>query len=169
MGINKDAKTIRSQLASSDWTLVLDGIAKIEQHPKRVKLLDVVQREKNPGALNFLFPSYTRVSTSEEGDLILPNWLQEAPFGMFVALWVLSRLVQDGYVSTMTRLQVAGQKLPTLPDNISALTGLEYIDLSNNKITSLPDSICDLPKVKDLNLSHNQGLVLPSGIGKLKD
>ena len=57
----------------------------------------------------------------------------------------------------LTYLYLGDHLLTTLPDSISLLLDLSYLDLRNNNINYLSNEICNLyPHQMDINLEHNQ-------------
>lgn len=52
---------------------------------------------------------------------------------------------------------------------IGQLTHLNKLDLSGNQIKGLPENIGNLTNLKHLNLSHNQIATLPPSLGHLKN
>ena len=62
-------------------------------------------------------------------------------------------------------LDLLGNNLQTLPNNIGDFKLLEELNVSSNSIDILPDSICTLPKLKFLYLSQNKLKMLPMELG----
>jgi len=58
-------------------------------------------------------------------------------------------------------LDLAGQKLVTIPESIGTLSKLEHLNLWNNNLTSLPESIESLIKLKSLYLDWNNFSIIP--------
>ena len=58
-------------------------------------------------------------------------------------------------------LDLAGQKLTTIPESIGLLSHLEHLNLWNNNLTSLPESIEFLSKLKSLYLDWNNFSIIP--------
>ena len=58
-------------------------------------------------------------------------------------------------------LDLAGQKLTTVPESIGTLSKLEHLNLWNNNLISLPESIESLNKLKSLYLDWNNFSDLP--------
>lgn len=57
----------------------------------------------------------------------------------------------------LTYLYLGDHLLTTLPDSISLLLDVSYLDLRNNNLHSLPNEICNLyPHQMDMNLKHNK-------------
>ena len=57
----------------------------------------------------------------------------------------------------LTYLYLGDHLLTTLPDSMSLLLDLSYLDLRNNNINSLSNEICNLyPHQMDINVQHNQ-------------
>jgi Leucine-rich repeat (LRR) protein len=65
------------------------------------------------------------------------------------------------------KICLSGNKLTTLPSEISTLTTLESLDLSNNELATFPSQIGTLKTLSSLDLSDNQLATLPSQIGTL--
>jgi Leucine-rich repeat (LRR) protein len=60
-----------------------------------------------------------------------------------------------------TKLDLSGQEICFLPNDIYSLTKLEILNLSNNKITTLDSKICELKNLKVIDLSDNSLIELP--------
>ncbi len=58
-------------------------------------------------------------------------------------------------------LDLAGQKLTTIPKSIGSLSKLEHLNLWNNKLTTLPETIESLIKLKSLYLDWNNFSIIP--------
>ena len=67
----------------------------------------------------------------------------------------------------LTHLTVAGNRLTTLPREISGLAGLIIFDLSSNVLEELPKEIGDLIGLRELHLRNNKLRTLPYELGKL--
>lgn len=53
--------------------------------------------------------------------------------------------------------------LTRLPEEISQLTGLTYLDASQNALTTLPAALITLASLRGIELSKNQLAQLPDG------
>ena len=68
----------------------------------------------------------------------------------------------------VSKLEVHGNHMTSLPESIGNLQAIEWLDLSQNTLTSLPESIGNLKALKTLKLSHNTLDSLPESIGNLQ-
>ena len=74
------------------------------------------------------------------------------------------------YFSTvLAGLNLANNKLATLPTEIGLLRSLECLYLSNNQLTGLPDSITNLTELDSLDLSSNDFYEVPMQLLNLKE
>ncbi|WJX25681.1 hypothetical protein P8452_14697 [Trifolium repens] len=93
------------------------------------------------------------------------------PINIQRGLYYLSRKVVDDLIPTVRSLRMLSlshyKNFTMLPDSISNLLHLRYLDLSYTNIKSLPDSTCDLYYLQTLNLSCSALTELPVDIGKL--
>jgi internalin A len=64
-------------------------------------------------------------------------------------------------------LDISNNKLMTLPESISQLSQLQWLNLADNQITTLPESISQLSKLQELYLDYNQLTTLPESISEL--
>ncbi|XP_068785634.1 LOW QUALITY PROTEIN: leucine-rich repeat and calponin homology domain-containing protein 4-like [Struthio camelus] len=64
-------------------------------------------------------------------------------------------------------LIASNNKLPLLPDDIGALSGLRQLDVSCNELQSLPASVGQLESLRDLNVRRNQLTALPEELSEL--
>jgi internalin A len=78
-------------------------------------------------------------------------------------LQMIKQAARDG----VTRLDLSGVGLTSLPTVIGQLTNLTDLVLSNNQLTSLPTGIGQLNKLSQLDLSDNCLTSLPAEIGQL--
>ncbi|XP_045102560.1 leucine-rich repeat-containing protein 40-like isoform X3 [Portunus trituberculatus] len=69
----------------------------------------------------------------------------------------------------LTRLYLSSNQLSTLSPEISNLSALQILDLSDNNLTALPSTLGELISLQRLNLSHNQLQELPVGVFALQD
>ncbi|MCU0451124.1 MAG: hypothetical protein MUC97_15010, partial [Bernardetiaceae bacterium] len=69
---------------------------------------------------------------------------------------------------TLTRLDLRGCGLLTLPRHLGNLKKLEWLLLSDNQISELPESLCSLENVTILDFDNNDLKQLPQNIGNLK-
>lgn len=60
-------------------------------------------------------------------------------------------------------IQLSGNLLRRIPDEISELRNLEHLDVSKNQLTELPAPICRLNKLQFLNVSDNKITSLHKG------
>jgi leucine-rich repeat protein SHOC2 len=72
-----------------------------------------------------------------------------------------------GNLSYLKKLNLNFNKLKKLPDTIGNLTNLRNLFLSNNKLKKLPDNIGNLNKLFNLKLNGNQLKKLPDTFGNL--
>ena len=71
------------------------------------------------------------------------------------------------WASSVNNLKLKlGPALTTLPSDVSRLSGLRTLILSNNALTSLPDALGELKQLKVLEAEHNQIATLPMSLGK---
>ena len=73
-----------------------------------------------------------------------------------------------GNLINLYSLDLAHNKLTTLPENICKLKKLEELGLSYNNIEVLPQSIGNLANLVSLYLNHNKLSKIPRSTGKLK-
>jgi len=73
----------------------------------------------------------------------------------------LLQLLKKAVEERVSRLDLSGNQLTSLPESIGQLTDLTYLDLSGNQLTSLPESIGRLTNLTHLDLSGNQLTSLP--------
>ena len=65
------------------------------------------------------------------------------------------------------KLDLANNNLTVIPEDISKLTKLQFLNLNNNNFTVIPESICNLSQLQILNLENNNLTVIPESIGNL--
>ena len=65
------------------------------------------------------------------------------------------------------RLDLSGQKLKQVPEELRTLKDLNALDLSSNKLRELPDWFGDLEHMQELRLSRNKLVIFPHVICKL--
>lgn len=61
-------------------------------------------------------------------------------------------------------LQISGNLIEELPDEIKLLSNLDFLDISKNAIKKLPKCIGELKNIERLYISENQLEFLPEGI-----
>jgi Leucine-rich repeat (LRR) protein len=66
---------------------------------------------------------------------------------------IVSEAKSSGFL--ITKLNLSNKNLTQFPNEILALTDLEYLDLSNNNLTDIPSGISKLKKLKYLSLNNN--------------
>ena len=54
-------------------------------------------------------------------------------------------------LAALKKLDLSGNRMPSVNPCIGKLTALEELDLSDNKITALPDELCRLKRLKKLD------------------
>ncbi|XP_058185471.1 disease resistance protein RPV1-like isoform X2 [Rhododendron vialii] len=69
--------------------------------------------------------------------------------------------------SWLTKLNMDGCHLLSLPEEIGNLISLRTLNLAQNYLSTLPEGICNLTCLKRLRLNDNNVSNLPSGIGRL--
>jgi internalin A len=72
-----------------------------------------------------------------------------------------------GQLTNLTFLDLRSNQLTALPESIGQLANLMSLDLRLNRLTVLPDSICQLTSLTSLNISYNRLMSLPEFIGRL--
>lgn len=71
--------------------------------------------------------------------------------------------------SNLAGLNVYGNQITTIPDNISDLSNLNTLYLGGNQIVNLPNDISNLPSLQTLDLGNNQLTSLPENIANLSN
>jgi len=71
-------------------------------------------------------------------------------------------------LKSLIYLNLSSNQLSTLPESISNLKSFKELFLSSNQISTLPESITNLTSLQTLDLSYNQLTTLPESITKLK-
>ena len=99
-------------------------------------------------------------------------WYTFQPYTFQPYTFHLTRKVLEDLLPTYRSLRVLSmsryENITQLPDSISNLVQLRYLNLSYTKIKSLPDAACMLCNLQTLNLSNCSSLTeLPADIGKL--
>jgi GTPase SAR1 family protein len=79
------------------------------------------------------------------------------------------RVIEEAARNERTKLNLSGNQLTSLPEEIAELKNLTELNLSENQLTSLPSEIVELKNLTELNLSENQLTSLPSEIVELKN
>eukprot|EP00898_Chlorokybus_atmophyticus_P005213 jgi/Chlat1/5693/Chrsp38S05540 len=82
----------------------------------------------------------------------------------------LQRMPAGGVLAALPKLQVlelSGNHITELSDEVALLTGLRELDLSGNKLTQMPEAITALENLTSLNLENNQLLSVPESLGSL--
>ncbi|QMS88045.1 leucine-rich repeat domain-containing protein [Nostoc edaphicum CCNP1411] len=79
----------------------------------------------------------------------------------------LLKIIEQAVRDKVTKLDLSGKGLTTLPPEIGQLTNLRSIDLTSNKLRSLPPEIGQLTKLQSLDLGSNQVSCLPPKIVQL--
>ena len=79
------------------------------------------------------------------------------------------RLINQAAVAKWTQLHLPAQNLTTIPEEITQLNSLQYLDLSRNKITKIPDTIAQLKNIQGLKLSYNEISEIPEEIAHLEN
>ncbi len=70
----------------------------------------------------------------------------------------------QGVLGGITDLDLSGEGLRHLPDEIGRFRNLEFLNLSNNPLSSVPDSIASLPRLWYLNLQNIRHTYLSDSI-----
>ena len=72
-----------------------------------------------------------------------------------------------GNLTSLTMLDLKGNRLTSVPESLGNLTGLTMLDLKGNRLTSVPESLGNLTGLTDLDLSGNQLTSVPEWLGNL--
>jgi internalin A len=73
-----------------------------------------------------------------------------------------------GQLTNLQALKLQDNQLTSLPDSIAKLINLERLDLGGNNLTSLPKAIGRLTNLRMLSITGNQFAELPESIAQLK-
>ena len=73
----------------------------------------------------------------------------------------------DSFFGWRTEYKFFGNRLKTLPPEITRLTNLQSLDLSYNSLSEIPDSITRLTNLQSLDLENNQVTKVPAAICQL--
>lgn len=65
------------------------------------------------------------------------------------------------------RLDLSGEKLKEVPEEIRKLRNLNHLDLGNNKLKTIPDWLGELVHMQELRISRNKLSAFPLGICKM--
>ncbi|MEH2289819.1 leucine-rich repeat domain-containing protein [Nostoc sp.] len=79
----------------------------------------------------------------------------------------LLQIIKQTTREKLTKLNLSGKGLITLPAEIGQLSNLQTLDLSSNQLSSLPAEIGQLSNLQSLYLYNNQLSNLPAEIGQL--
>ena len=79
----------------------------------------------------------------------------------------LLEAIQKAAQSGSVELDLSGQEIAELPEEIGQLGHLRVLDLSNNGLTKLPDAIRELAQLETLNLSSNRLSEVPIAVCEL--
>ena len=68
-------------------------------------------------------------------------------------------------VRDLQRLNLAHNRLATLPPSVSLLAELTALSVAHNAVVALPETLSALTRLRTLDASHNLLTVLPAGLG----
>jgi Leucine-rich repeat (LRR) protein len=74
-------------------------------------------------------------------------------------------LAAGWFVPGLERLNLAHNRLATLPASISLLASLTSLSVASNAVIALPETLSALTRLRVLDLAHNLLTVLPAGLG----
>eukprot|EP01106_Pelomyxa_sp_JSP_P010100 TRINITY_DN2715_c0_g2_i4.p1 TRINITY_DN2715_c0_g2~~TRINITY_DN2715_c0_g2_i4.p1 ORF type:complete len:149 (+),score=31.55 TRINITY_DN2715_c0_g2_i4:190-636(+) len=74
-----------------------------------------------------------------------------------------------GRLTSLQRFTASGNLLQALPASIGALVDLVFLDVKENQIKTVPDTLGNLKKLQRMDLSHNMVTKLPCEMGDLAD
>jgi len=94
----------------------------------------------------------------------IPEWAELQVLDLQFASWRYIRSLTSsfGHLVALTELDLSGNRLASLPDDICNLTKLTVLDLERNGLASLPKQFGQLTKLTNLNLDQNSLTSLPS-------
>ncbi|MBD2510555.1 leucine-rich repeat domain-containing protein [Nostoc muscorum FACHB-395] len=81
----------------------------------------------------------------------------------------LLQILEQAARDNVTKLDLSGKGLITLPSEIGKLTNLSKLYLHSNQLTTLPAEIGQLIKLRELYLGNNELITLPAEIGQLSN
>lgn len=70
-------------------------------------------------------------------------------------------------VHEITRLDLSGHAIKSLPENFGLLTSLLVLNVANNRLTTLPDSMKNLSSLSNLDMRRNAFVELPNVLGEM--
>jgi hypothetical protein len=79
----------------------------------------------------------------------------------------LLQVIEQAAKKRLTKLDLSGYNLTSLPPEIAQLSNLRNLELSHNNLTALPPEITQLCNLKTLVFNGNSLRQLPPGIGEL--
>jgi len=72
-------------------------------------------------------------------------------------------------VGNLRNLDLSGNKIKTLPENLGAFKVLKNLTMTKNQLEVIPQDIGKLTKLENLNLAFNLFTSIPSTVGQLKN
>jgi leucine-rich repeat protein SHOC2 len=81
----------------------------------------------------------------------------------------LEKVIKQARLDRITKLELNGKSIESLPESIFSLSELTSLQLNGNKLTTLPEHIGNLLNLTSLGLCGNNLTVLPKNIGNLSN
>jgi internalin A len=124
----------------------------------QLKLMGIVKRNQR-GLLVVRNQIYRRVFTDAWAKRAMSDALERSSH--------ISARIEEARRHRVTRLDLSGQALTQLPEELEQLTQLQHLDLSYNQLTSIPETLGQLTQLQHLDLSYNQLTSIPETLGQL--
>ena len=185
-----DTKSDEVEVAKDNLFAIIDGLRQTADQAlqKAQKLTDAFYFYDDKFALAYgeLELNHVFYFIDKNGDSIekLGVWTKAEQFDVMgfakVENWYCPKCLLDTLGNTypvaydikdlspdITALDLNGQELTTLPEQVCQNTQLKVLLLNNNQLSTLPQSIGQLSNLQTLGLSYNQLSTLPQSIGQL--